>query len=222
MLRITASIGTFLASQTDTVLVSAVADLLDFVSSVVSLHPTAITLVESPPADLTVTQVVLRSTKNPDEVAHRIYKGPAVPISSVLGAFGRDALKSAQLTPLHFIADHGMEIVFTYSNGTTALDATLLWDVQNQKPMHLPVPLGWDQELAAPTGLKQAQDAYWDYAQQHPDAPRAQWSPFGFKHPSGVAVHDQIRSTDPNAVYNPFTETWVKSDDPDPSKVRPA
>ena len=130
MLRITASSCTFAASQTDTVLISAVADLLDFVSSSVSIKPTAITLVETPPADLTVTQIVLRSTKNPDEIAHRLYKGPAVPISSVLGAFGRDALKSAQLTPLRFIADHGVEIVFTYSNGTTALAANLLWDVQ--------------------------------------------------------------------------------------------
>lgn len=129
MLRVTASSGTFAASQSDAELVSAVADLLDFVSSTSALVPTALTMLGSPPADLTVTQVVLRSTKNPDEIAHRVYKGPAVPIASVLGAFGRDALKSAQLTPLKFIADHGMEIVFTYSNGSTPLAATFLWDV---------------------------------------------------------------------------------------------
>ena len=130
MLRVTASPVTFAASQTDAVAASTVANLTNFVSADTDLNPTSLSLLGSPPADLTVSQIVIRSEKNPDEVAHRLYKGPDVPINSVMDAFKRDALKNEELTALEFIADHGMEIVFTYSNGTTEFTTDVLWDVE--------------------------------------------------------------------------------------------
>ena len=131
-LRVTASTCTFAASQpTGTLVTAPVANLTEFVPATASLNPRAITLVETPPVDLLVDQILLRSEKNP-EVVHRLYKGPEVPLSAVMGAFSRDALKNATLTDLELAPDHGMELEFSYSNGTSALNATLLWDVQNQ------------------------------------------------------------------------------------------
>ena len=133
MLRITASVGTFALIAGPAELVSPILSLTDFVSSGVQIRPTAITHVEegANPADLTISQLVIRSTKNPDEIAHRLYKGPDVPLAAVMGALSRDALKSSQLTPLHFTADHGAELVFTYKNPTAEHISTFLWDVQN-------------------------------------------------------------------------------------------
>ena len=135
-LRVTASLVTFAASQTDTEVISPVLLLTDYVSSNVSLRPMALTFADPSafPTDLLVSQVVLRSTKNPTEVAQRLYMGPKVPLAAVMGAFNRDALKNVPLTLLRFMADHGMELVFTYDNGTTALTAAvILWDIANQK-----------------------------------------------------------------------------------------
>ena len=134
-LRVTASLVTFAASQTDTEVISPVLLLTDYVSSNVSLRPMALTFADPSafPSDLLVSQVVLRSTKNPTEVAQRLYMGPKVPLAAVMGAFNRDALKNVPLTLLRFMADHGMELVFTYDNGTTALTAAvILWDIANQ------------------------------------------------------------------------------------------
>lgn len=134
-LRVTASTVTFAASAAaGTKVASTVALLTDYVPSTASIHPTALTLAGAgAPVDLLVTEVILRSEKNP-EVAHRLYKGPAVGLDAIMGAMGRDALRNGSLTGLEFAPDHGMEVEWTYENGTTVYSPTLLWDVQNQLP----------------------------------------------------------------------------------------
>lgn len=131
-LRVTASPITIAANlATDTEIKSTIAALTSFVPSGTLLNPRALTLVDAPDVGITVNQVVIRSEKNP-EVQHRVYKGPHVPLSKVLGAFERDALKNAILTNKHFVADHGLELVLTCKSGGTGLTSNLLWDVQNQ------------------------------------------------------------------------------------------
>lgn len=130
--RQTASTGNFLATQTGSVMVSTIASLTDFVPSGTHLRPMAIALDETPPVDLLVSQVVIRSEKNP-EVQHRIYKGPLVKLSTVMASYASTTNRLGALTPQEFIADHGLEIVMTYDNGSSALNpATFLWDIQNQ------------------------------------------------------------------------------------------
>ena len=135
-LRVTASLATFAATQTDAEAISPVLLLTDYVSSNVSLRPMALSFADPSafPAGLLVSQIVLRSTKNNTEVAQRLYMGPKVPLAAAMGAFNRDALKNIPLTLLRFTADHGMELVFTYDNGGSALNAAvILWDVANQQ-----------------------------------------------------------------------------------------
>ena len=134
-LRVTASLATFAASQSGAEAISPVLNITNYVSSNVSLNPSAVQFADPSgfPPDLLVTQIVLRSTLNPTEVAQRLYMGPGVPIQAAMGAFGRLVTKNIPLTHLHFTADHGLELVFTYDNGTTAVTSTIiLWDIQNQ------------------------------------------------------------------------------------------
>ena len=146
-LRVTASTCTFAASQTDATVVSTIQNLTNFVSSNVNLRPKSLTLVETPPTDLLISEMVVRSEKNPSEGAHRVYKGPKVPLSDLMGAFARDALKIGAMTPQEFVADHGLEILWTYDNGTTVLNATFLWDIENQLPFGIAKQISLDDPL---------------------------------------------------------------------------
>lgn len=129
--RQTASIGDFLATQTGSVMVSTIASLTDFVPAGTMLRPMALTLDETPPVDLLISQVVIRSEKNP-EVQHRIYKGPLVKLSTIMPSYGNTSLRLGALTPHEFVADHGLELVMTYDNGSTQFNpATFLWDIAN-------------------------------------------------------------------------------------------
>lgn len=133
MLRTTGSSIAFLATQTDAVVVSAVANLTNYIAATAVAKPRALTpdWTVSPPADLTVTKVVLRSTKNP-EMLHTIYQGPAIKAEKVFDAFAREATRDGMLSPLQFKPDHGVELAITYSNGGTPYTTTMVWDMQNQ------------------------------------------------------------------------------------------
>ncbi len=109
--------------------VSPILNLLERVQPNTLLTPTAFVLESTPPPDLRVTQILLRSTERPLEQSHRIYKGPAVLLSMLMEAFSPSAMKYVELSLLTIPAGDGMELVFIYSNGETPFVSKVFWQV---------------------------------------------------------------------------------------------
>ncbi len=130
--RTTSSSGTFAASiSVPTKVVSAVAGLSDYLKATILLNPRGLRIAESIPDTVTVTEIVLRATKNP-ELQHRLYMGDAVPLNKVMPDFSREALGISKLTDLEFSPDHGMELEITYENAPAQAETfTVLWAIDN-------------------------------------------------------------------------------------------
>lgn len=143
MKRITTSLITFVASQSaGAKVVSKILNLTDYIPATALALPTALAFSSDVTLNgaLKVTEILLRSEKNPENV-HRIVKTAAVPLNDLMSAFARTVTQGQALTPLHFAPDHGLEIEFTYeSDGTVpAADSVLIWDIANQGPT-IPIP----------------------------------------------------------------------------------
>lgn len=144
-LRVTDSSLSMPISAPSAEAISAVANLTEFMNATVKFRPTAFTFSgAAPPADCTVSEVVLRSTKSPNELGHRLYKGSDVFITDVMNAFNRANLLGKVLTELLFSPDHGVELVFQYKSPTAGYTPTILWDIDNShgRPIGPPAVLG--------------------------------------------------------------------------------
>jgi hypothetical protein len=127
--RISASAATFAATQTDATVVSEVQNLTQYVVSAVKLKPHTMLLEGSPPVDLLISELVLRSKQNPNEVREIIYQGGKVPIAKVMEIMAADV--DVLWSKKRYYAEHGLEAVWKYDNGSTQFDAVFMWLMQN-------------------------------------------------------------------------------------------
>jgi len=128
-------------SQVSSKLEAGPPGLLDFVTSQTKLSPKVIEASYSgggTAANVIVTECIIRSITYGTEVAHRLYYNiNGIPLPALMAQLGLAAAKAGAMTPLKFLAEGGIELVFTYAGDPGASPAndvamTNIWDCQNQ------------------------------------------------------------------------------------------
>jgi hypothetical protein len=113
-------------------MVSVIPNLTDYLEAKASALPIALSVSgAAPPSDLLVTEIVVRSEKDPTR-QKRIYKGSPAPLLDVMGAFDFTLQNQAAAVSKSFHAWHGLQIEITYNNGLTSYNCQLIWGLQNE------------------------------------------------------------------------------------------
>ncbi len=140
-LRVTDSPVTFATSVSDAVAKSTISgtDLSKIVSSQKVAQPVAVKLEEgavASPADLKIKRLSVRAAET-GENPHMIVKSTnGISLEEALLALGRASVRGGEITDRVYAPDHGLELEFTYDNGTTGYGpVNLIWDIQNQGPI---------------------------------------------------------------------------------------
>ncbi len=197
--------------------VSTVLNLQAWVQPKALLTPAALAFDSDPPPDLLVTQILIRSTEHPLEQSQRIYKGPAVPLGRLMEAFSPAAMKYVELSLLILPAGDGMELVFIYSNGSTAFTSKIVWDVHADRVTGVELNpedashceggdvrfrpgVGWspDAHAAPPT--------HGDYIFELPDGSEI----LRIKPNGSFLVHGELVAEGNYELYNTFAQ-WMKA-----------
>ena len=135
MIRILSSnLNCVASAAAGTKVTSAITNLGDVVPSTAYAKPAGFTFTGTIPSDLLVTQVLLKSTKNPENV-YRIYEGTKIKLSDLTGMLTADAA-GTPFSVQPFKPDHGLELEMTYENGTTAYNVDLIWKIYNKDGVH--------------------------------------------------------------------------------------
>jgi hypothetical protein len=99
-----------------------------FLTSATTVRPLAIapgTDADEPSGD--IIEAVLQQDSPGGEVLHRLYAGPAIPLKLFIAQLANDAVRAGALTPLTFVAEKGMQLLFT-PDGMSQLGGALVWN----------------------------------------------------------------------------------------------
>jgi len=99
-----------------------------FLTSATTIRPLAIAPGagdDEPSGD--IIEAVLQQDSPGGEVLHRLYSGPAIPLLLFIQQLANDAVRAGAVTPLTFVAEKGMQLVFTPAPQST-LEGALVWN----------------------------------------------------------------------------------------------
>ncbi len=131
MIRIMSSTVNFVASQpAGTKMVSAIAGLTDVIPSTALAKPLGLIFPGTVDAGIKVTQILFRSTKNP-EVVYRVYKGVAMELEELKEVLKPDA-DGTPFTVTAFNPEHGLEVEVEYESSTTPYNREIIWKLANR------------------------------------------------------------------------------------------
>jgi hypothetical protein len=104
-------------------------NLTDYLTSVTSVRPTALTLVGNVTTQK-CTELVLEQNEPGGEVLHRLYNaGSAIGLAALFAAFARDAVRPGAITPLTFLAEKGLKLRLIGCTGASPVTLDVVWDL---------------------------------------------------------------------------------------------
>jgi hypothetical protein len=75
-----------------------------------------------------VIEAILQQDGPGGEVLHRLYKGPTIPLATLIAQLSNDAVRAGAITPLSFVAEKGMKLTLVPDPRSPKLDGKLVWN----------------------------------------------------------------------------------------------